>query len=100
MDLYINFSHPNSANSPRGASLGLLKIRQNPSVQALFGEKLAPTRDTFNMELNIGRPRPAPIGVRGAAEVRRGSLGAVFLKKSDFWPFLASGVVRTGPDRP
>ena len=26
--------------------------------------------------------------------------GAVFLEKSDFLPFLASGVVRMGPDNP
>ena len=26
--------------------------------------------------------------------------GAVFLKNHVFWPFLASGVVRMGPDRP
>ena len=49
--------------------------------------------------LAMRRPRPAPIGVRGAAKVRRGTLDAVFHKKSDFWPFLASGVVRMGPDR-
>ena len=40
-----------------------------------------------------------PIGMRGAAEVRRGPRGAVFLEKSDFWPFMALGVVRMGPDR-
>ena len=34
-----------------------------------------------------------------AAEVRRGPPGAVFLKKSYFLSFLASGVVRMGPDR-
>ena len=34
-----------------------------------------------------------------AAEVRRGPPGAVFLKKSKFGSFLASGVVRMGPDR-
>ena len=33
------------------------------------------------------------------AEVRRGPPVAVFLKKSDFGPFLASGVVQMGPDR-
>ena len=41
------------------------------------------------------RPRPAPIGVREAAEVRRGPF-SLFL----VGPFLASGVVRMGPDRP
>ena len=38
IDFYNNFSHPSSANAPRVASIGLLKSRQNPSVQALFGE--------------------------------------------------------------
>ena len=38
IDFYNNFSHPSSAQSPPRASIGLLKIRQNPSVQALFGE--------------------------------------------------------------
>ena len=34
IDFYNNFSHPSSAGSPQS----LLKIRQNSSVQALFGE--------------------------------------------------------------
>ena len=45
------------------------------------------------------RPRPAPIGVRAAAGVRGGRRGPFPLKKQFFWPFLASGVVRMGPDR-
>ena len=44
IDFYNNFSHPSCAQSPRRASIGLLKIRQNPSVQALFGESSATHR--------------------------------------------------------
>ena len=45
-------------------------------------------------------PKPGGAYETGAAEVRRGPPGAVLLEKSDFLPFLASGVVRMGPDRP
>ena len=38
IDFYNNFSHPSSAGTPPTDPIGLLKIRQNPSVQALFGE--------------------------------------------------------------
>ena len=38
IDFYNNFLHSSSANTPPLTSIGLLKIRQNPSVQALFGE--------------------------------------------------------------
>ena len=38
IDFYNNFSHPSSEDSPPPPSIGLLKSRQNPSVQALFGE--------------------------------------------------------------
>ena len=34
-------------NSPATASLGLLKIRQNPSVQALFGEQIQATTHAY-----------------------------------------------------
>ena len=38
INFYNNFSHPSSEDSPRVGFMGLLKSRQNPSVQALFGE--------------------------------------------------------------
>ena len=38
MHFFNNFSHPSSATRPPNHSIGLLKSRQNPSVQALFGE--------------------------------------------------------------
>ena len=38
IDFCNNFSHPSSANLPPAHPIGLLKSRQNPSVQALFGE--------------------------------------------------------------
>ena len=38
IDFYKNFSLPSSGGSPPDASTGLLKIRQNPLEQALFGE--------------------------------------------------------------
>ena len=42
IDFYNNFSHPSSAQSPPPGFIGLLKIRQNPSEQAPFGEKVDP----------------------------------------------------------
>ena len=38
-DFYNNFSPSSSAGSPPNPSLGLLKMRQSPSVQALFEEQ-------------------------------------------------------------
>ena len=38
IDFYNNFSPSSSATRPPHTSIGLLKSRQNPSVQALFGE--------------------------------------------------------------
>ena len=38
IDFYNNFSLSSSAGSPPKRFIGLLKSRQNPSVQALFGE--------------------------------------------------------------
>ena len=42
IECYVKFSLPSSAQSPPIPSIGLLKSRQNPSVQALFGELRLP----------------------------------------------------------
>ena len=47
IDFYNNFSPSSSAGAPPGASIGLLKSRQNPSVQALFGEQCSQDPEMF-----------------------------------------------------